>query len=99
MINLLPPQIKEQTLYAKRNAKLLQRIKLAVLLILLLGGALGGGYILLNQRIAHANQELSDKQQEISAFKDLEQQINIVNSKVAIIKNLQDGQSHFGTLL
>lgn len=99
MINLLPPQIKEQTSYAKRNAKLVRRIKLAIFMIILLGGALGGGYVLLTRKVGQANQDLSAKQQQVAGFKDLEQKVDGVNDRVAVIKKLQGNQPHFSTLL
>lgn len=99
MINLLPPQIKEQVVYAKRNALVLHYLQLVVFITLILGGTFAGAHIYLQRRITAAEADAQQKQLAIAKFKGLEKNVADLNGRVATIKNIQAAQSKYSLLL
>jgi cell division protein FtsL len=99
MINLLPPSFKEQVRFAKHNAILIRYLKLAVLLIIVLGVSFGGTYYYLTRRIASTNAAMASKQEVIGSYTDIETQVKELNSRVAAIKTIQSSQPRFSLLL
>jgi Tfp pilus assembly protein PilN len=99
MINLLPPPVKEQIAFAKLNAVIIRYVQLAVVLIIIFGGAFIGMNMYLSQRVAKSDQEFAGKQSRISTYKDLEATAKTINAQLTAIKSLQDNQPKFSTLL
>lgn len=82
MINLLPPETKEDYRYARRN-RILSRWITAGLLCLL-GGALllGGGFLYLNQSIKSTQQQIATTNQQLET-----QNLSATQKQVAGISN------------
>ena len=65
MINLLPPEIKQEIMYARRNTKLLRWCSAIVLVIIGTGLIVGFGYLYLNRSIKANNAQLTDTTQQL----------------------------------
>jgi Tfp pilus assembly protein PilN len=99
VINLLPTTIKDQLGFARRNAELVKYFKLLVVLLLILAGAFAGGLIYLHNRTAQADKDLKAEQAKIATYKNIENQVKTVNSRIKTLKTLSAGQSHFSAVL
>jgi Tfp pilus assembly protein PilN len=99
MINLLPPQIKEQITYSKRNAIIVHYLWLAAFTMIVLGGVFGGSYWYLQGRIASAEQAVAQKETSIAGFKGLESKVKTLNSRLSTIKAIQSQQAKFSQVL
>lgn len=82
MINLLPPDLKNELFYARRNKLLIKWITTG--LICLFGGVLvaGGGYVYLNQSIKNTNQQIADTNTQLQ-----QQNLTAIQTKVTTISN------------
>ncbi len=99
MINLLPPSVKEQTAYAKRNTVVVHYLWLVSILVVLLGVSFGSTYIYLNQRVSGIDNELASKQSIIDSYKPTQKSAKALNERVAAIKAIQASQPRFSQLL
>lgn len=99
MINLLPPSVKEQTEFAKRNAIVVHYLWLSAFLVALISVSFGATYIYLNQRVAAIDNELASKQTVIDSFKPTQKAAKTLNDRVAAIKAIQASQPRFSQLL
>lgn len=99
MINLLPPSIKEEIVYAKRNAVVLRYTSLLLIVAVLVGGGFWGSHVYLNQRIAETADSIADKDKIAASYKDVELEAKTLNSRVAAIKAIQDSQPKFSAVL
>jgi Tfp pilus assembly protein PilN len=99
MINLLPPQIKEQIGFSKRNRTLLNYVVVVGILELILAGGFVGARIYLNQRTSAATEANQGTSQEIAKFKDLQTQSKSVNDRLVSVQKIQQTQSKFSQLL
>lgn len=99
MINLLPPQVKQDLQFAHWNALTVHYLKIVIGLMVVLGAAFGGTYFYLSNRIASADTALQAKQDQVAHYKPLLAQAKALNSRVAAIKAIQDSQPKFSLLL
>ena len=82
MINLLPPDIKENYRFARRNRILARWVTAASLCLLGAGLLLGGGYLYLNQSIKTTQNQITDTANELES-----QHLNSVQQQVTSISN------------
>ena len=99
MINLLPPDIKSEITYSKRNALLMRYVKGTVAISLLLAGALLGGRLLLNQQVKEVDARMADKQTQIASYSKVEKDAKKLNERLTSIAGIQKSQSKFSVLL
>lgn len=99
MINLLPPQVKEQLAFAKLNAVVMRYLKVVTALIIVLAVAFGGTYVYLSQRISGIDTELANKQAVVDSYKPTQKAAKVLNDRVAAIKSIQNAQPRFSKLL
>lgn len=99
MINLLPPAIKEEIAYSKRNAVMRNYVILVVTITIMLAGLLLGTRYYLNSQIAAKQQDLDTKQAQIDKYTTVENKAAALNSRLATIKSIQTSQSKFSVLL
>ncbi len=99
MINLLPPTIKQEIIYSKRNKVLLRYTYISVGVMLVLAGALVGARFALNQQISAADKRLADKQITIDSRKSLEADAKKLNARLTSIQTIQKNQAKFSVLL
>jgi Tfp pilus assembly protein PilN len=99
MINLLPPQIKQEMRYSRFNATLIGYVKIIATVCLLLAGALLGGRYYLNQKIEAANAHVKDAEKQITDYKPLRDKATQLSSRVNSIITVQKSQARFSELL
>lgn len=99
MINLLPPTIKEQVTFSKRNAMLVKYFWVALFTALVLAGAFCATFLYLRQRLTAAKQEIAQKEAKIATYKGLKDNVKNLNLRVASIKSIQARQAKFSALL
>lgn len=99
MINLLPPDVKQQVAYSRLNARLFGYVWLLVLTVLICGGLYGYSYYHTHRALSAASLDIANKQKQIDQFKDIEVRAKAVNDRVTAIKNISASQSHFSMLL
>ena len=99
MINLLPPAIKEEIAYSKRNAIMRNYVILVATIAIVLAGMLVGARYYLNGQITAKQQDLSTKQLQIDKYTAVENQASALNGRLAAIKTIQASQTKFATLL
>lgn len=99
MINLLPPPIKKQIAYAKRN-------RLARRYTLLLGStlaistaALGGAYFYVSMQLAQVDTELTAINDRLKQYNQVEKDAKAANARLQSLKTLATSQSKFSELL
>jgi Tfp pilus assembly protein PilN len=99
MINLLPPNFKQEVRFSKRNAILRHYLILTFGVTIVLAGALLAARYYLNTQISAVNARLADKQIQIDSHKDLEAKAKKLNARLASIQTIQKGQAKFSVLL
>ncbi len=99
MINLLPPQLKEEIAYSRRNTVLRRYIILSLIVVVLLAGMLVAAGYYLNQQIAAAQQQINQKQQKVASYHQLEQQARTLTARLHAIHAIQGSQTKFSVLL
>ncbi len=99
MINLLPPHLKEEIAYSKRNALMRRYVVVAlVLAVVLVGGLLGGRYYL-NRQVANTNAAIAVKQRQIAQYAGLANQASTLGERLTAIGAIQKNQAKFSELL
>lgn len=99
MINLLPPDIKQEIIYSKRNAILLRYTVMLGAIMVILAGALMGARFYLNAEIERISLEIKNKEVEIAENKELEMSAKTLNARIASIQTIQKEQAKFSLLL
>lgn len=99
MINLLPPDIKEQIHYSKRNGATINYLIILTLGFIISGGLIGYSYLSLDKSLSKAKLDLASKQAKVAEFKDLEANAKQVNARISAIKSISAGQSRFSSIL
>ena len=98
-INLLPPQIKEQLAYSKRNIHLRRYVVLLALVAVSLASLIAGVYWYSGQQVDRLSQTLSDRQKQRSAYKDTEAKLQSLQSSVGLIEKLFTEKTQFSSVL
>jgi Tfp pilus assembly protein PilN len=99
VINLLPPEIKEQVTYSKRNVLIIRYLWLAGLLVAVNAVIFGGAIYYLTQRTAQAEKDLATKTATIAQYKSVETDAKTANDRLATLKALRSSQARFSVLL
>jgi Tfp pilus assembly protein PilN len=100
MINLLPPDIKEQVRYAKINRVTLRYVWLLALVVVVLAGVFGGTVYLQNQQAATLAADVAAKQQTIAALnKNFTPKAKDASDRLNAIKFVQGSQTHFSAVI
>jgi Tfp pilus assembly protein PilN len=68
VINLLPPDLKDQIRYAKLNRLVLRYLRVVVVVVVVLAGIFAGAFYLLDQQTAVVTADVADKQKTIAGF-------------------------------
>jgi Tfp pilus assembly protein PilN len=99
MINLLPPSIKEQIAYSKRNTVLMHYLRMTVLVGLSLAAILAGALMYAKQQANAAETEALQKQAQAAAMSDVEVKAKALAVRVNSIKTIQSNRPRFSGLL
>jgi Tfp pilus assembly protein PilN len=101
MINLLPPETKEDYRYARRNRHLARWLTTASLS--LLGGVLlaAGGYLYLNQSITNTNKQIADSNQllKVQNLDATQKQVSTISSNLKLTVQVLSKEILFSELL
>lgn len=99
MINLLPPDIKQEIIYSKRNSVLLHYTVLVGAVMIILAGALMAARLYLNSQIDSVSLQIQEKEAQIAKYKDLESTAKTLNARIVSIQKIQKDQAKFSVLL
>ena len=99
MINLLPPEVKTATRYARYNALMMRYIGLAIVMLVVLVGAQLGSRYYLNHRIKTTGDQITATKQQIAAYSTLQAQATALNARLTAIQTIQKNQTKFSGLL
>lgn len=99
MINLLPPEIKEQVRFSKRNVVLRRYAILTTFVAAVLLGTLLGAHVFADRQIANLEDGLEEKRMELVEYEELESQVGSLDSRLNTISRLYDQQTRFSALL
>jgi Tfp pilus assembly protein PilN len=99
MINLLPPEQKEQVRYGIINVRLRRYALLLIFVVLALTGIYIGIQKFASKQISGIENLLLDKKDDISKFKDVEKQAEKLQNDITIVSNLLSQQTAFSQIL
>lgn len=99
MINLLPPQLKEDLRYAKVNAWLIDYVRLLILAGLTLGVAFLGTDFYLQKQLSNVDAQVAEKQATIRQYSKIEKAASAANTRLEAIKQVSDQRTHFAELI
>jgi Tfp pilus assembly protein PilN len=99
VINLLPPQLKEDIHFAKQNAWLIGYVKVLIAVGVVLVGIFVGTHIYLQKQLTSVNAQVGEKQSTISQYSKVEKQAAAANERLEAIKQVSDQRTHFAELL
>lgn len=99
MINLLPPHVKEQVSYSQHNRTINYYIWLMIILIVVIGVSFAGVWLYLNSQVAAVDAKLSEKQEQINSYKDLETKAKDLADRLKAIDKAQADRNKFSGLL
>ncbi len=99
MINLLPPELKDQVKFSKHNILLLRLLILIVGLSLLLAATLYTAHVFADRQIEEYSQSLARSQQQLNSYQDLETNVSSLNNRLNTIDQLMSQQTRFSALL
>lgn len=99
MINILPPEFKQQITYSQRNV-IARRYLLALgMIALFVGSALGVSHWYANQELARNQERLSELQREIDRFSQTESAVSNLNTQLESIEALLIQRPRFSIIL
>ena len=101
MINLLPPDTKENYRYARRNRLMARWVTAAGICFVGAALLLGGGYIYLNQSIDTTNQQISDTQKQLDAqhLTSVQHQVSNISNNLKLVVKVLSKEILFSELL
>lgn len=99
MINLLPPELKTQIEYSRKNAQLVGLLALVITCLIIIMAAFSGTHLLLSQESKRISSELKDKEQEIKKFSALENESQQLSDRLKAAKTVISSQAKFSSLL
>ncbi len=100
MINLMPPDIKEQMRYAKLNRVAIHYVWGLVIVLIVLGGVFGGAFYLLNQQTQAANANAAGDHQQIAKLDEtVLPEAKAASERLNAIKYVQGTQTRFSAVI
>ena len=100
MINLLPPEQKEQIRYAKLNRLALAYVRILILVIVVLGGIFGAAIYWVGQTTEKVVADVADKTATIAELnKTFTPKAKDVSDRLAAIKFVQATQTRFSAVI
>jgi len=100
MINLLPPDQKEQIRYAKLNRLAMRYVRVVIAVIVVLGVIFGGAFYELDRQTSDVTKDVSEKQATIAALnKTFTPKAKDASDRLTAIKYVQATQTRFSALI
>lgn len=100
MINLMPPDIKDQIRYAKLNRLVLRYVKVTVLVAGVLAGIFAWAFYSINQNAIATDNDVAEKQAEIAKLNNQFTPVaKQASDRLAAIKFVLGSQTRFSALI
>lgn len=100
MINLMPPQMKEQIRYAKLNRLVISYVKVTLLVAVILGGIFGWSLYELDRSAGAADADVATKEREVAELnKSFVPKAKEASDRLAAIKYVQENQTRFSAVI
>ncbi len=99
MINLLPPELKEQINYSKRNVTARNYLLALIAIAILAGLALTASHMYANQQINGLESDIETAEQRANEFGELESSVLALNTQLQAIDQLIEQRPQFALLL
>lgn len=101
MINLLPPDVKENYLYARRNTLLRKWAIVLIISIIALGGIIVAGNMYLNQSSRNLSKQISEgtEQLKIQKLEETQKQVEGISSSLKLVVQVLGREVLFSKLL
>ncbi len=99
MINLLPPEYKKQIRAGQSNSLLLRYCVLSGLLAILLLGAAGAIYIVINMSRERAETTIEESKAKSAAYAESQQQSDTFRNNLTIAKTILDKEVRYSAIL
>lgn len=101
MINLIPPAVKKQFLFARRNTFLVRYAVGAGIGFLIVVAVIVAGYLFLRQEISSYNDSIATAEAELAADKEKETiaRVNEISSSLKLVVNVLGEEVLFSELL
>lgn len=87
-VNLLPPEIKQDIAQSKKNHSAVGYLKKSILLVLVLLGVLTADYFYLNSRLSAASSNLTQKEESLKKYGELENKAKKLSDRITDIKEI-----------
>lgn len=95
MINLLPPALKADLVYARRNAVLRWYVLLALATVVLMSALLLGGIWYASRQITDAERGLSSAQSELEAYSETQKEAASLRDTLDAVQELFEKQTDY----
>ncbi len=99
MINLLPPELKQEIKYSRWNGRVVHYLTIVIGLALVVGSGFAATSYSLYQHTAVVKQDNAAKASTIAGYKSTIATASALNERVAAIKTIQASQPKFSLLL
>lgn len=98
-INILPPEIKQEIQQAKRNSKAVSYLFRSILLSGIVILISISTFLFLNYSLKKANDNLGQKEEEITKFGSLETQAKNIADRIASIRNITNASNKWSEVI
>lgn len=99
MINLLPPAVKAERSYGRKNAALFKYLFVVIQVALLIAGTTIGGFVYGNARLNQLNREHAELETQLGAVKSIEEDAKSLRDKLTALKTLFASETNYVSLL
>ena len=100
MINLLPPDLKEQIRFAKMNRVALRYVRVIVLVVVVFGGIFGAAFYQLSTQTSGVSADVANKQGTISALNStFMPKAKDASDRLNAIKYVESSQTRFSAVI
>lgn len=99
MLNVLPPELKQQIKYARRNVTARRYILIILLIMVVTGNVLVVSHWYADQQIADYEATLQEKNEEMEQYAQLEESVKELNDQIGTMDTLLQQKSRFSVLL
>ncbi len=99
MINILPPELKAQINYSKRNSLLLKRLGWVWLVGILLAALVIGSLWYANRQIMNYEQTLAARRGQRADYQAIEVKVQSLQANLGLIEKLLNEKTHYSNLL
>lgn len=99
MINILPPELKQQITYSRRNVVARRYVGILTVIILITGSVLAAVHWYADQQIAAYETTLQERNEKMSRFENLETSVDTLNTQIETIEKIMQQRPRFSVLL